>query len=56
MLGESTKIELRDLCERIAKLMRIRQGSVEIHCKNGEPKQVHLHEKSIRFEDDKPKQ
>lgn len=47
----SIKTELKDLCSRIAKLLGVRQGSVEIHCHKGEPKQVHVHDKSINFDE-----
>ena len=45
------KSELKDLCQRIAKLLEVRQGSVEIHCHHGEPKHVHVHDKSIKFDE-----
>lgn len=45
--------ELQEHSERIAKLLGVRQGSVEIHCHKGSPKQVHVHDKSIKFGDDK---
>ena len=52
-LTDTIKSELKDYCSRIAKLLGVRQGSVEIHCHHGEPKQVHVHDKSIKFGDDK---
>ena len=50
-ISETIKSELKDLCHRIAKLLGVRQGSVEIHYHKGEPKQVHVHDKSIKFEE-----
>ena len=44
------KQRLKELCVEIAKLLNIKQGSVEIHCHKGEPKHVHVHDKSIKFE------
>lgn len=50
-ITETLKNELKGACARIAKILGVRQGSVEIHCYRGEPKQVHVHDKSIKFEE-----
>jgi hypothetical protein len=52
-VSETIKSELKDACTRIVKLLGLRQGSIEVHCHKGEPKQVHVHDKSIKFEDSK---
>jgi len=50
---DTIKNELKDCCGRIVKLLKVKQGSVEIHCNQGEPKQVHVHDKSIKFDETK---
>jgi len=52
-LPQTIKTELHSLCQKIAKLIGLKQGSVEIHCFHGEPKEIHIHDKSIKFEVDK---
>jgi len=52
-ISDTIKSELKACCQRIAKLLGVRQGSVEIHCQNGEPKRLHVHDKSIKFEESK---
>lgn len=51
--ADTIKNELKDCCGRIVKLLKVKQGSVEIHCYKGEPKQVHVHDKSIKFDETK---
>lgn len=48
-VSDTIKSELKDLCKRIAKLLGVRKGSVEIHCYKGEPKEVHVCDKSIKL-------
>ena len=53
MITETIIAELEGLCRRISKLLGLQQGSVEIHYHKGEPKEVHRHDKSIKFKESK---
>ena len=53
MITETITAELEDICHRISELLGLRQGSVEIHYHKGEPKEVHRHDKSIKFKESK---
>jgi len=53
MITETIVTELEDICRRISELLGLRQGSVEIHYHKGEPKEVHRHDKSIKFKGSK---
>jgi hypothetical protein len=48
---ERLRKELQQCCGRIAEILHLKQGSVEIHCYRGEPKGVSVHDKSIKFEE-----
>ena len=48
-ISETTKSELNVCCQRIVKLLRVKKGSIEIHCFQGEPTEIHVHDKSIKF-------
>jgi len=51
-IPDTIKNELHTYCKRIVSLLGLKQGSVEIHCLRGEPKEVHAHDnKSIKFDD-----
>jgi hypothetical protein len=52
-ISETIKNELHSLCQKIAKLIGLKQGSVEIHCHKGKVAQMHVHDKSIKFEESK---
>jgi hypothetical protein len=52
-LLDSAKTDLRDCCRKISRILGLTQGSIEIHCHKGEPKQLHIHDKSIKFEESK---
>ena len=51
MVEEGTKSRIRDLCGELVRLLGLRQGHVEIHCHAGAPKQVHVMDKSLKFEE-----
>ena len=53
MITEAITVELENICRRISELLGLRQGSVEIHYHRGEPKEVHRHDKSIKFKESK---
>jgi hypothetical protein len=40
-----------NISETIKTVLGVRQGSVEIHCHRGEPKNIHVHDKSIKFDE-----
>jgi hypothetical protein len=42
---------VRELCGELVRLLGLRKGHVEIHCHDGDPKQVHIMDKSLKFED-----
>lgn len=52
-LPEEILNEIERLSHRIAKLLGLKQGSCEIHCHKGEAKEVHVHDKSIKFKGSK---
>lgn len=52
-LIDTAKKEVEDSCRKIAGILGLTQGSVEIHCHEGEPKSLHVHDKSIKFGDEK---
>jgi hypothetical protein len=51
LVPERLKNELNTCCKRIVEILRIKKGSIEIHCHKGVPKQVDVHDKSIKFND-----
>ena len=51
MLTEAAKVNIKECCSKIAKILGLKQGSAEIHYHRGEPKEVHVHDKSIKFKD-----
>ena len=51
LIPDRLKNELNRCCKRIAEILHVKKGSIEIHCYKGEPKQVHVHDKSIKFEE-----
>lgn len=67
-ISETIKTELQGLCRRIAELLHLKQGSIEIHCHRGKATQLHYHDgpedlgdglgiikhdKSIKFDENK---
>lgn len=40
-------------CREVVRLLGLTQGSVEIHCQQGEPKKVHVVHKEIEFRESK---
>ena len=48
-ITETIKVELQDLCQKVVSRLGVKQGSIEIHCYRGQPKEVHIHDKSIKF-------
>jgi hypothetical protein len=42
---------VRELCGELVRLLGLRKGHVEIHCHDGDPKQVHIIDKSLTFKD-----
>jgi len=53
MGSDDGNTELREHCRQVVKLTGLRQGHVEIHCHDGEPKNLHICDKSIKFETNK---
>ena len=47
-----SKTRLVNICKELSDILGLTQGSIEIHCHHGKPKQVHIHDKSIKFDED----
>jgi hypothetical protein len=45
----TTQDRLEFLCKELVELLKVKRGSVEIHCDEGEPKALHITDTSIRF-------
>jgi len=50
-MADDDKTRVRELCGELVRILGLRQGHVEIHCHKGDPKQVHVMDKSLKFED-----
>jgi hypothetical protein len=55
VVTDERKSRITILCRELVGLLGLTQGSVEIHCHAGKPKQVHLHDKSLKLDDEMEK-
>lgn len=50
MLTEAEKYRLQQICQKLARMVHLEQGNVEIHCHRGLVRQVKVLDTSIKFE------
>jgi len=47
-----SKTRLSNLCKELSEILGLTLGHIEIHYNHGKPKQVHIHDKSIKFDEE----